>query len=59
MNDIQLMVANTKQTIYLGKPAWTVPNGQCTENFLFACKCWEYFLNGNANWLVNATFGRR
>ena len=59
MNDIKLMVASTKQTTYLDKPAWIVPNGQCTENFLFACECWKLFLNGNANWLADATFARR
>ena len=57
-NNIKLIVSSTKQTTYMDKPAWTVPNGQCTENFLFACRCWEYFLDGDRDWLCHATFNR-
>lgn len=54
MNDIRVMVAGTKQTSYMGKVAWYVPNNKCTTDFEFACKCWEQFLSGNPDWLFAA-----
>ena len=55
VDEIKIMVSGTKQTIYNGQIAWTVPNGQCTTNFNFACKCWKYFLNGHtSDWRYKA-----
>lgn len=55
MNSVELMVASSKQTTYMDKPAWLVPNGRCTTDFKFACRCWEHFLNGNTNgWLPDS-----
>lgn len=62
MSDIEKMVASSKQTTYMGKLAWTVPNGKCTTDFWFACRCWEQFLNGNTNnneWLSKAIMRSR
>lgn len=62
MSEIEKMVASSKQTTYMDKIAWTVPNGKCTTNFWFACKCWEAFLEGNPNdnkWVSVALMGKR
>lgn len=54
MSDIEVMVAGNKQTTYMGKVAWTVPNGKVTTDFSFACSCWSHFLSGNTDWLWSA-----
>lgn len=62
MNKIEQMVASNKQTTYMGKTAWTVPNGRCTTDFQFACRCWNAFLEGNSNnneWLSVALMRKR
>lgn len=58
MSDVELMVASSKQTTYMDRPAWAVPNGKVTTEFAFACSCWRHFLNGNPNWLWDAMSGR-
>lgn len=58
MTNIELMVASSKQTTCNDKVAWTVPNGKCTTDFKFACRCWEHFLNGNTNSWLSAALTR-
>lgn len=58
MNNIERMIYTNKHTKYMGQQAWTVPNGLCTTNFDFACRCWEAFLNGSNTWYTDAMFYR-
>lgn len=61
MTDIEKMVASSKQTAYMDKVAWKVPDGTCTTNFQLACRCWEHFLNGctrTNEWKINAALCR-
>lgn len=41
---IRLMVVGTKQTTFMGNPAWTVPCGKCTQDFDLAVRLWKEFL---------------
>lgn len=38
------MVVGTKQTTFMGNPAWTVPCGKCTQDFDLAVRLWKEFL---------------